>query len=187
MIQGPAFPVQEGAESEGGGEKRRAAGHQEEEGSLLGGSENGGGVADVDPAIDGDGEAEEASHQRDGKGDGDSDGAEEGGVEAPEVEEAGPVEDVGDVGEAQEAVESDKPVDGGGTGLGPDDGHDGEDEDEDNGAAKEPKTGEPGGGRGEGNHPLVQALVNWREMFRGSSASKQRGGGTTLTLTCSFD
>ena len=108
-------------------------------------------------------------------------------MEAPEVEEAGPVEDVGDVGEAQEAVKSDKLVDGGGAGLGPDDGQDGKDEDEDDGAAKEPKNGEPGGGEGEGNHPLVQALVNWREMFGGSSAGKQRGGGTTLTLTCSFD
>ena len=63
VVQGPALPVQEGAEGEGGGEKRRAAGHQEKEGSPLGGREDGGGVADVDPAIDGDGEAEEASHQ----------------------------------------------------------------------------------------------------------------------------
>ena len=36
----------------------------------------------------------------------------EGGVEAPVVEEPGPVEDVGDVGEAQEAVKPDQLVDG---------------------------------------------------------------------------
>ena len=155
VVQGPALPVQEGAEGEGGGEKRRAAGHQEKEGSPLGGREDGGGVADVDPAIDGDGEAEEASHQRDGEGDGDSDGAEEGGVEAPEVEEAGPVEDVGDVGEAQEAVKPDQLVDGGGAGLGPDDGQDGEDEDKHDCTAEDPKAGKPGGGEGKDDHHLI--------------------------------
>ena len=102
-------------------------------------------------------------------------------MEAPEVKEAGPVEDVGDVGEAQEAVQSDELVDGGGAGLGPDDGQDGQDEDDDDGAAKEPEAGEPGGGEGEGNHPLVQALVNWGEMSGGSSTSKERVGGITLT------
>ena len=182
VVEAPPLPVQEGAGGEGGGEERRAAGHEEEEGAPLAGGEDGGGVADVDPAVDGDGDAQEPGDQGGGEGDGDADGAVEGGVESPVVEEAGPVEDVGDVGEAQEAVKSDKPVDGGGAGLGPDDGQDGEDEDEDNGAAKEPETGEPGGGEGEGNHPLVQALVNWREMFRGSSASKQRGEELLLLL-----
>ena len=73
VVQGPALAVQEGAEGEGGGEERRAAGHEEEEAPPLGGGEDGGWVADVDPAIDGDGEAEESSHQRGGERDGDTD------------------------------------------------------------------------------------------------------------------
>ena len=73
VVQGPALPVQEGTEGEEGGEERRAAGHEEEEAPPLGGGEDGGWVADVDPAIDGDGEAEESSHQRGGERDGDTD------------------------------------------------------------------------------------------------------------------
>ena len=64
-------------------------------------------MADVDPAIDGDGEAKEPSDQGGGEGDGDPDGAVEGAGETPVVKEPGPVEDVGDVGEAQDAVKSD--------------------------------------------------------------------------------
>ena len=61
------------------------------------------------------------------------------------------IEDVGDGGEAQEAVKADQLVDGGGAGLGPDDGQDEEDEEEDDGTAEEPGPGSPweegGGGK----------------------------------------
>ena len=78
VVEAPPLPVQEGAEGEGGGEERRAAGHQEEEGPPLAGRQDGGGVADVNPAIDGDGDAEEPSDQGGGEGDGDAHGAVDG-------------------------------------------------------------------------------------------------------------
>ena len=164
VVQGPALPVQEGAECEGGGEERRAAGHEEEEGPPLAGCEDGGGVADVDPAVDGDGETEEPSDQGGGEGDGDADGAVEGGVETPVVEEAGPVEDVGDVGEAQKAIQPDQLVDWGGAGFGPDHGEDSKDEQKHYGTSKDTEAGQPGGGEGEGLHPLAEAELNWRKI-----------------------
>ena len=96
----------------------------------------------------------------------------EGGVEAPVVEEPGPVEDVGDVGEAQEAVKPDQLVDGGGAGLRPDDGEDDEDEDEDDDAAQDPEAGEPGGGEGEAGHPPAGAGGDWGQ---GSGGWNWRG------------
>ena len=97
----------------------------------------------------------------------------EGGVEAPVVEEPGPVEDVGDVGEAQEAVQPDQLVDGGGAGLRPDHGQDGEDEDKHNDSAEDSEAEEPGGGEGEGGHPLTRALLNWGEMWRGTLGERK--------------
>ena len=162
VVQGPALPVQESAESEGGGEERHASRHEEEEGPPLGGRQDGGGVADVHPAVDRDGDVEEPSDQRGGEGDGDPDRAVEGGVETPVVEEPCPVEDVGDVGEPQEAVQPDQLVDGGGAGLRPDRGKDCKDEDKDDGTAKDSNARKPGGGKV--GHRLAPASGNWEEQ-----------------------
>ena len=100
----------------------------------------------------------------------------EGGVEAPVVEEPGPVEDVGDVGEAQEAVQSDQLVDGGGAGLRFDCGKDCKDEDKDDCTAKDTNGWEPGGGKGEVGHLLALASSNWAET-RGYRNIRERDRG----------
>ena len=130
VVEGVALPEEDNSSGETDHKGAHGAGEEAEKALSLGGGEDGGGAAGVDPAVDGDGEAEEASGEGGGEGDGDPDGAVDGGGETPVVEEPGPVEYGRDVSEAEEAVQHDELVYGGGRNFGHDH-HDETDDDDD--------------------------------------------------------